>query len=288
MAGRSSTSIRPICRRFVPHLHAALDACDGMWVNVEIKNDPHEPDFDPTDSIADHTMATLRERGDDDRWLISSFRLETIDRCRALEGSIRTAWLVDAVPDDVISTMVARGHAALHPWVATLRRSHIDVCHGAGIVVNTWTCDDPQRMVELDRVGHRRDLHQRPRCGDRGDGRPVRASGRLTGEAGSPRSGDARNVAPASRRGSRRRAGTGTVGPRSRRGTTGRSARRRVLDDFMPPPRNAPPRACRTAPTFSVLNVIATRPRSNVAAGLRSSGRLPRYVYGLVLSTIVK
>ena len=61
-----------------------------------------------------------------------------------------------------------------------------------------------------------------------------------------------------------------------------------VLDDFMPPPRNAPPSARRIAPTLSVLNVIATRPRSKVAAGLRSSGRLPRYVYGLVLSTMVK
>jgi len=133
----------------VPQLHAALDACSGMWVNVEIKNDPQEPDFDPTDSIADRTVAALSERGDDDRWLVSSFRLETIDRCKALEGGIRTAWLVDAVPDDVIATMVGHGHEALHPWVAMLRRSHIDACHGAGIEVNTWTCDDPQRMLEL-------------------------------------------------------------------------------------------------------------------------------------------
>jgi glycerophosphoryl diester phosphodiesterase len=133
----------------VPNLGAALDACAGMWVNVEIKNDPQEPDFDPTDSIADRTVAVLRERGDDDRWVISSFRLETIDRCRALVPTIRTAWLVSEVPDDVIATMVGRGHVALHPWVATLLRSHIDVCHGAGIEVNTWTCDDPARMAEL-------------------------------------------------------------------------------------------------------------------------------------------
>lgn len=133
----------------VPHLHAALDACSGMWVDVEIKNDPQEPDFDPTDSIADQTLAALLEREEDDRWLISSFRIETVDRCRALGGSIRTAWLVVEVPDDVIATMVGRGHEALHPWVATLHRSHIDVCHGAGIEVNTWTCDDPQRMAEL-------------------------------------------------------------------------------------------------------------------------------------------
>ena len=133
---------------YVAHLDAALDACDGMWVNVEIKNDSEESDFDPTDSIADRTIAALAARGDDDRWLISSFRLETIDRCKAL-SDIRTAWLVEMVPDDVIATMVGRGHVALHPWFATLRRSHVDVCHGAGIAVNTWTCDDPQRMAEL-------------------------------------------------------------------------------------------------------------------------------------------
>ncbi len=120
-----------------------------MWVNVEIKNDPHEPDFDPTDAIADRTLAVLAERDDDDRWLISSFRLETIDRCRALSPAIRTAWLVVEIPDDVISTMVAHGHAALHPWFGTVHRSHIDACHGAGIEVNTWTCDDPRRMAEL-------------------------------------------------------------------------------------------------------------------------------------------
>src|SRR4249919_2303305 len=133
----------------IPDLHAALDACAGMWVNIEIKNDPREPDFDPEDAIADDTVAALRERETDDRWLISSFRLETIDRCRALAPTIRTAWLVTEVPDDVIATMVGHGHAALHPWVATLLRSHIDVCHGAGIEVNTWTCDDPVRMAEL-------------------------------------------------------------------------------------------------------------------------------------------
>lgn len=134
----------------VPHLGAALDACAGMWVNVEIKNDPQEPDFDPSDSIADRTLAALEQRDDDDaRWLISSFRLATVDRCRALDQRIRTAWLVVDVPDDMIPTMVARGHAALHPWVGTLRRSHIDACHGAGIDVNTWTCDDRERMAEL-------------------------------------------------------------------------------------------------------------------------------------------
>jgi glycerophosphoryl diester phosphodiesterase len=133
----------------VPGLVEALDACVPLWVNVEIKNDAAEPDFDPSDAIADAVIAALAPLGDDDRWLISSFRLATVDRCRALRPQIRTAWLVDEVPADVIATMVARGHCALHPDVAGLRRSHVDACHGAGIAVNTWTCDDPARMSEL-------------------------------------------------------------------------------------------------------------------------------------------
>jgi glycerophosphoryl diester phosphodiesterase len=134
---------------YIPHLGAALDACAGMWVNVEIKNDAHEPDFDADDEIADRTIAALLERHENDRWLISSFRLATINRCKALAPAIRTAWLVTEVPDDVLATIVAHGHDALHPWFATLLRSHIDACHGAGIEVNTWTCDDPHRMAEL-------------------------------------------------------------------------------------------------------------------------------------------
>jgi glycerophosphoryl diester phosphodiesterase len=133
----------------VPTLSAALDACAGMWVNVEIKNDESEPDFDPTDSIADETMALLVARDTDDQWLISSFRIETVDRCRAIAPHIRTAWLTVAVPDDVVATVTARGHVALHPWVGMLTREHLDACHAAGIAVNTWTCDDPERMAEL-------------------------------------------------------------------------------------------------------------------------------------------
>ena len=133
----------------IPALSEALDACDGMWVNVEIKNDPAEGDFDPTDSIADRTLELLRARDEDDRWVISCFRLETVDRCRALAPEIRTAWLTFEVPDDVIGTLAARGHFAWHPWVGTLTRAEIDSAHAAGLHVNTWTCDDPMRMGEL-------------------------------------------------------------------------------------------------------------------------------------------
>jgi glycerophosphoryl diester phosphodiesterase len=138
----------------VPTLGEALDACEGMWVNVEIKNAPDEPDFDPTDRIADETVAHLLGRDTDARWLISSFRIETVDRCHAIAPAIRTAWLCVDVPLDAsdepgVDGLVARGHTAIHPWVGTLTRDVVDACHRAGLEVNTWTCDDPERMEQL-------------------------------------------------------------------------------------------------------------------------------------------
>lgn len=133
----------------VPLLDVALDACAGMWVNLELKNDEAEPDFDPSDRVADETMALLARRGEPGRWLMSSFRIETMDRCRQVASEVRTAWLTSIVPDDVVSTLTSRGHVALHPWVQLLARDVIERCHDAGIAVNTWTCDDPQRMREL-------------------------------------------------------------------------------------------------------------------------------------------
>ncbi|MEO6126205.1 MAG: glycerophosphodiester phosphodiesterase [Ilumatobacteraceae bacterium] len=137
----------------VPTLTNALDACVGMFVNLEVKNDPEEPDFDPQDWVADQTMALLERRGEPHRWLMSSFRIETMDRCRAIAPGIRTAWLTSIVPDDVVAILESHGHRILHPWYKMLGQHVIDACHAAGIEVNTWTCDDPDRMRELIKWG---------------------------------------------------------------------------------------------------------------------------------------
>jgi glycerophosphoryl diester phosphodiesterase len=133
----------------VPSLAAALDACDGMFVNVEIKNDPADPDFDPTEWVAHRVCELLARRGDGPRWLISSFRFETVASCRSLAPTVRTAWLVDAVDGDVIGRTAAAGHAALHPWDPLVDAALIRRAHASGLAVNTWTCDDPDRMRQL-------------------------------------------------------------------------------------------------------------------------------------------
>jgi glycerophosphoryl diester phosphodiesterase len=49
----------------------------------------------------------------------------------------------------VIARTAAAGHVAIHPWVTTLDEASVRAAHGAGLAVNTWTCDDPTRIREL-------------------------------------------------------------------------------------------------------------------------------------------
>lgn len=133
----------------VPELDEALDACAGAFVNLEVKNDPSEPDFDPTEWVAHRTVAVLERRGAGLRWLISSFRFETVARCKQLSPALRTAWLVTTLDDAVVERVVSGGHVAVHPWAGSLTEEQVRRAHAAGLAVNTWTCDDPARIREL-------------------------------------------------------------------------------------------------------------------------------------------
>jgi glycerophosphoryl diester phosphodiesterase len=133
----------------VPTLDAALDACAGAFVNIEIKNDPREPDHDPTDWVAARMVDLLERRVLGPRWLISSFRIETVDACRRLAPALRTAWLTLGLDAGTIATTLEHGHAIVHPSVVGLAEADLRMAHAAGLAVNTWTCDEPARIAEL-------------------------------------------------------------------------------------------------------------------------------------------
>ena len=136
---------------WVPELPQALDACSGAFVNIEIKNSVQEPDFDGDDGVADAVMELLASRDEPaSTWLMSSFRIETVDRCRAIDSNVATAWLTAGpVGDAEVADLVDRGHAAVHPWDPTVDEAMIERCHAAGIRVNAWTCNDAARAAEL-------------------------------------------------------------------------------------------------------------------------------------------
>ncbi len=137
-------------------LDDVLDACgDRMLVNVEIKNWPADAGFDTTMAMVAPIVEQLRRRGPAavSRWLISSFSWDTLGACRAAAPEIATAWLVSTVSADRIAGIAAAGHAAVNPWEPNVTEEFVERCHDAGLAVNTWTCNDPIRLVELAGLG---------------------------------------------------------------------------------------------------------------------------------------
>jgi glycerophosphoryl diester phosphodiesterase len=131
----------------VPLLDEALAACEGMDVNVEIKNSATDPSYDPSAVVADRVAEVVNAAGVGGRVLVSSFDLATADRAKAT--GLASAWLVVAVPDDGIETLLAHGLVALHPWHEFVTEDLVRRCHEHGLRVNAWTVDDPDRMREL-------------------------------------------------------------------------------------------------------------------------------------------
>lgn len=146
------------CRRedvpgSVPSLAQALDACAGMGVNVEIKNGPGEPDYDPDDHVAVRVVELLAARGGRDEVLISSFTAHTVERVRRDALRLRTAWLVGELSPGNVAITAAAGHQAIHPWDHGTTAEGVDAAARAGLEVNVWTVDDVARMVELAEMG---------------------------------------------------------------------------------------------------------------------------------------
>jgi len=137
-------------------LSDALDACEGMSINIEIKNWPADPDYDEADLVAQTVAALVQERRMHHRVLVSCFNYPTLQVTRGLDASIPTALLhllVDRSWADLAADVAAAGHKALHPWDGLVDALLMEAAAAHGLEVNVWTVDDPDRMAQLIELG---------------------------------------------------------------------------------------------------------------------------------------
>lgn len=137
---------------WVPSLDEALDACEGMGVNVEIKNLPDEAAFDPDERITDQVCELVQGR-DAPEVLVSSFNLATIDRVRARAPQLATAFLVLRMTDGELRAAHERGHATIHPLHRVVDAERVDRARELSLEINAWTVNDPDRMRVLAELG---------------------------------------------------------------------------------------------------------------------------------------
>ncbi len=132
----------------VPLLADVLAVCDGMVVNVEIKNAPQDPGWDPGEAVAALTAAAIEEAGWTDRVIVSSFQATTLRAVQAADGrlALGALWGFAAEPGPALADAVAAGFRAVHPFVAMVTPELVERAHAAGLAVNVWTVNAPEDL----------------------------------------------------------------------------------------------------------------------------------------------
>src|SRR5450631_2925879 len=115
----------------VPLLAEALEACAGMVVNIEIKNQPYEPGFDPTDRVIADVVALVEAAGRTGSVLISSFWSGALAAVRSAGSLLPTGLLVVSSFDPLASIAAADdlGCTAVHLPVGLVDAPTVAAAH---------------------------------------------------------------------------------------------------------------------------------------------------------------
>lgn len=159
----------------VAPLSEALGAMGSLGVNVEIKNSPGEPGYDPSGWVAGATTTAIAEWGSGLDILVSCFDLATLDEVRAIAPHLATGYLVLSTeePLDAVAAAAGSGHVAVNPWDPCVSAESVARARDAGIAVNVWTVDDPDRIRQLAEWGVDAVITNRPDVARRALGRPA-------------------------------------------------------------------------------------------------------------------
>jgi glycerophosphoryl diester phosphodiesterase len=144
----------------VPGLDEALETCAAAAVNVEVKNAPVEPGFDPAETVATEVVSTLAAlsrppgRGPA-HVIVSSFWPDTLAAVRRDGPEVPTGLLVHPSFDaaEAAGRALTLGCAALHPFHAQVTPALVALVHGMGMSVATWTVNEPHDVTAVAAAG---------------------------------------------------------------------------------------------------------------------------------------
>lgn len=128
----------------VPLLAEALEACTGMLVNIEIKNHPTEPAFDPTERASGLVVGVVEELDRANSVVVSSFWSGALAAVRSLGPSLTCGLLVLPSFDPLVGITGALdlGCGAVHLPVNLVDPAVVAAAHDAGLAVAAWTVAD--------------------------------------------------------------------------------------------------------------------------------------------------
>ncbi len=145
-------------RPAIPTLDEMLGVTATLLLNIEIKNDPRDPDFDPEHRMATTIADWVEANGLTSRIIVSSFNVATVQRVKELSPTLPTGLLLEPGlgVDTGVRIAAAAGHEWLLPGKSALRlrpRKLIRAARAAGLRLATWTVDAPWELNRLRRAG---------------------------------------------------------------------------------------------------------------------------------------
>jgi len=138
---------------FVPMLPAVLDVCGSLRVNIEIKSSDENPRA--AFQLGEALIDLLKIRSEPlERWLVSSFNHDAVDRVNQSAPELPTALLFWETPwRSTIEQALERGHQAVHPHESIVDRDLVEAAKQNGLQVNPWTVNDLERANQLVAMG---------------------------------------------------------------------------------------------------------------------------------------
>ncbi len=139
----------------VPLLGTVLETTDGLSVNIEIKNLPGEPGFDPDDRLA-RLVGELLVGVDPGRHVVvSSFWPPALTAVRRAHPEAVTGLLYARAlaADAAVAAALERGCRALHPAAGLADESLVTGAHAAGLEVCVWTVNDRTALSSVRDLG---------------------------------------------------------------------------------------------------------------------------------------
>jgi glycerophosphoryl diester phosphodiesterase len=141
----------------VPTLTEALTELAGLFVNIEMKGLPWDPDPDPEGEIPALVLAAVEERRAQEHVVISSFDLGAVGSMRALDARLPLAWLTSGHEVARAAPLAAeRGVAWLHPDRAVVFPDvdgAVQLVHDLGMQIDVWTVNEPDEVRALAAAG---------------------------------------------------------------------------------------------------------------------------------------
>ena len=135
----------------VPLFAAAIEACQGMGMNVEVKNTPGDPGYDPSGSLSRAVAGELVDQNRLEGVIVSSFDAPSIEAVRAAEPALAVGWLlgVTANLSEALAVALDRDYQAVHPFFMGVTSAFVEECHTGGLAVNVWTPNADHDLVAM-------------------------------------------------------------------------------------------------------------------------------------------